>query len=145
MTKANVGNGLCSTNDAEWVKTANERTGDDVKQITYGGSGGASGNASTSDSAITIDTNIKRPTQSEWDMLCQQTQTNQSQWNPLIPGGLTGVTLAPGYYYATGDCTFANSTAGGSGLTISGTVYIYVPRVMKMQEKLFHIIRMTLH
>ena len=127
VTKANVENGLCSTNDKEWVKTANERTGDDVKQITYGGSGGARGNASTSDSAITIDTNIKRPTQSEWDMLCQQTQTNQSQWSPLIPGGRTGVTLAPGYYYATGDCTFANSTAGGSGLTISGTVYIYVP------------------
>ena len=136
VTKANVYNGLCSTNNAEWVRTASERTGDDVKQITYGGSGGASGNASTSDSAITIDTNIKRPTPSEWDVLCSQTQTNQSQWSPLLPGGLTGVTLgmagATTYYYATGDCTFANSTAGGSGLTILGTVYIYVPEGMTL-------------
>ena len=31
------------------------------------------------------------------------------------------------YYYATGDLSFTNSTVGGSGLTIQGTVYLYIP------------------
>ena len=31
------------------------------------------------------------------------------------------------YYYATGNLSFTNTTAGGSGLTIKGVVYLYIP------------------
>ena len=95
-------------------------------------SGGAAGNASTSETAITV--NIKQPTQSEWDMVCLQTKTSQSDWTvlPLATRsentiGAAGTTT---YYFATGDRTFTNINAGGSGLTILGTVYLYVPEGM---------------
>ena len=66
-----------------------------------------------------------------WYMISRQTQTKQSDWTALSAGSTTGRTLgsadAVTYYYATGDLSFTNSTAGGSGLTIQGTVYLYIP------------------
>ena len=66
-----------------------------------------------------------------WNVVYWQTQTKQSDWTALSAGSTTGRTLgsadAMTYYYATGDLSFTNSTAGGSGLTIQGTVYLYIP------------------
>ena len=66
-----------------------------------------------------------------WYMISRQTQTKQSDWTALSAGSTTGRTLgsadAVTYYYATGDLSFTNSTFGGSGLTIQGTVYLYIP------------------
>ena len=49
----------------------------------------------------------------------------------LSAGSTTGRTLgsadAVTYYYVTSNLSFTNSTAGGSGLTIQGTVYLYIP------------------
>ena len=100
--------------------------------VGTGGSGGARGSASTSESTITL--NMKIPTQEEWDMVCQQTNTSQSQWWALLPGNRKGATIGIAgtttYYFATGDCSFTGVNAGSSGLTIKGTVYIYVPQGM---------------
>ena len=95
-----------------------------------GGSGGACGNASTSGSASTV--TVDWTTQEgDWDMICLQTMTTRAEWVHLADGGTMGKTLgAPGtttYYYTAADRTFTNSNAGGSGLTILGTVYLYVP------------------
>ena len=64
-------------------------------------------------------------------MVCFQTQTNKSQWTALPFGARKGATIGTAgtttYYFATGDRTFNNSNAGGSGLTILGTVYIFIP------------------
>ena len=99
-----------------------------TQAVGTGGSGGAAGNVSTSESAITM--TLKLPSQSEWDMVCLQTQTNKSQWTLLPLGARKGATIgaadATTYYFATGDRTFTNSNAGGSGLTILGTVHIFI-------------------
>ena len=96
--------------------------------VGTGGSGGAAGAASTSESAITM--TLKLPSQSEWDMVCFQTQTNKSQWTLLPFGARKGATIGAAgtttYYYATGDRSFTNSNAGGSGMTILGTVHIFI-------------------
>jgi len=96
--------------------------------VGTGGSGGALGNVSTSESAITM--TLKLPSQSEWDMVCFQTQTNKSQWTLLPFGARKGATIGAAgtttYYYATGDRSFTNSNAGGSGMTILGTVHIFI-------------------
>ena len=67
----------------------------------------------------------------EWDVVYWQTQTKQSDWTGRSGGSTTGRTLgsanAVTYYYATDNLSFTNSTVGGSGLTILGTVYLYVP------------------
>ncbi|MBO4574706.1 MAG: hypothetical protein J5708_05225, partial [Bacteroidales bacterium] len=59
------------------------------------------------------------------------TNTNSGNWTALTEGSTTGRTLGSEgnttYYYANSNLSFTNSTAGGSGLTILGTVYIYVP------------------
>ena len=128
VSKANVENGLCSTNDADWVKTATERTSNvTTVTTTNGGSGSTSGSASTSGLAANI--NMKAPTESEWNTVCSQTQTSQSQWTMLPLGDGTGVTLGTAgtttYYYSMGDRSFTNGN--GSGMTILGTVYLYVP------------------
>ena len=72
----------------------------------------------------------------EWDAVYTQTQTKQSDWTALSAGSTTGRTLgsanATTYYYATGNLSFTNATAGGSGLTILGTVYLYVPEGMTL-------------
>ena len=128
VSKDNVANGLCDTNDAQWVATAIERTGGDVTTTINGGSSGAAGSASISEQADTF--NLKMPAQGEWDMVCQQTKTSQSQWRMLLPGSHKGATIgtadATTYYFAMGDCTFTNANAGGSGLTILGTVHLFI-------------------
>ena len=69
--------------------------------------------------------------QSSWDEVYAITQTNSANWTQLTEGSTTGKTLGTAgsttYYYADTNLTFSNSTAGGSGLTILGTVYFYVP------------------
>ena len=66
-----------------------------------------------------------------WYMISRQTQTRQSDWTALSAGSTTGRTLGSAgnttYYYVTSNLSFTNSTAGGSGLTIQGTVYLYIP------------------
>ena len=99
-----------------------------TQAVGTGGSGGAAGAASTSESAITM--TLKLPSQSEWDMVCFQTQTNKSQWTALPFGARKGATIGAAgtttYYFATGDGSFTNSNAGGSGMTILGTVHIFI-------------------
>ena len=67
----------------------------------------------------------------EWATVYTQTQTKQSDWTALSAGSTTGKTLGSAgnttYYYVTSNLSFTNSTEGGSGLTILGTVYLYVP------------------
>ena len=46
------------------------------------------------------------------------------------PGATIGIAGTTTYYFATGDCSFTGVNAGSSGLTIKGTVYIYVPQGM---------------
>ena len=66
-----------------------------------------------------------------WDVVYRLTQTTSANWAALGSGSTTGRTLGSAgnttYYYATGNLSFTNSTAGGSGLTIQGTVYLYIP------------------
>ena len=94
-----------------------------------GGSGGATGSASISESAINVSMTL--PDQSAWDEMCFQTNTSRSDWTALPFGTHTGITIGTAgtttYYIATGDRSFTNSNAGGSGLTILGTVYLYIP------------------
>ncbi|MBR2238025.1 MAG: hypothetical protein IJ887_09185 [Prevotella sp.] len=70
--------------------------------------------------------------QASWDEVYAMTNTITSDWAQLSGGSTTGRTLGAAgtttYYYANSDLTFTNSTAGGSGLTILGTVYLYVPQ-----------------
>ena len=95
-----------------------------------GGSGAACGNASTSGSTgtVTIDWTTQ---ENDWGMIFAQTGSTRADWTHLADGSTTGKTLgAEGtttYYYTAYDRTFSNSSAGGSGLTIKGTVYLYVP------------------
>jgi hypothetical protein len=60
------------------------------------------------------------------------TNTTEANWTQLNAGSTTGQTLGTAgtttYYYADTNLTFSNSTAGGSGLTIQGKVYLYVPQ-----------------
>ena len=69
--------------------------------------------------------------QADWAAVYAMTQTNASSWTTLTKGSTTGQTLGSAgtttYCYAGGDLLFSNNTAGGSGLTIQGTVYLYVP------------------
>ena len=70
--------------------------------------------------------------QNGWDAVYHQTQTTSGDWTPLTEGSETGKVLggnssAPYYYYVTKSLKFANGTAGGSGLTIKGDVYLYIP------------------
>ena len=69
--------------------------------------------------------------QSSWDEVYAITQTNSANWTKLAEGSTTGKTIGAAgtttYCYADANLTFTNSNAGGSGLTILGTVYFYVP------------------
>ena len=69
--------------------------------------------------------------QANWDAVYKMTQTTSANWTALNSGSTTGQTLGTAgtttYYYAAGNLSFTNSNAGGSGLTIQGTVYLYVP------------------
>ena len=68
------------------------------------------------------------------DEVSLQTQSGQSEWTALTAGSTTGQTIGSAgnttYYYASGNLSFTNSNAGGSGLTIRGTVYLYIPTGM---------------
>ena len=70
--------------------------------------------------------------QTSWDEVYAMTETKAADWTQLNAGSTTGKTLgaagATTYYYADASLSFTNSTAGGSGLTILGTVYLYVPQ-----------------
>jgi len=69
--------------------------------------------------------------QNGWEAIYTQTQTTSDDWNPLASdqtGGYTlGATGTTKYYYLKKSLNFTNSTAGGSGLKIQGTVYLYLP------------------
>ncbi|MBQ9357168.1 MAG: hypothetical protein IJT98_07775 [Prevotella sp.] len=68
--------------------------------------------------------------QTNWEEVYSLTGTTAEKWTAL-EGSSTGRTLGTAgsttFYYAAGNLSFTNLTAGGSGLTIQGTVYIYVP------------------
>ncbi len=69
--------------------------------------------------------------QANWDEVYAMTGTTSANWTALTEGYTTGKTIgttgATTYLHVTGNLTFTNSNAGGSGLTILGTVYFYVP------------------
>ncbi len=68
------------------------------------------------------------------DEVSLHTLSGQSEWTALTAGSTTGQTIGSAgnttYYYASGNLSFTNSNAGGSGLTIRGTVYLYIPTGM---------------
>ena len=70
--------------------------------------------------------------QANWDEVYAMTGTTSANWMALTEGSTTGKTIgtagATTYLHVTGNLTFSNSTLGGSGLTILGTVYLYVPQ-----------------
>ena len=76
------------------------------------------------------DATIIQPAE-EWDAVCWQTNTTQSDWEHLSEGSTTGLTIGSAgntkYYYITENLNFINSIPGGSGLNIQGTVYFYIP------------------
>ena len=69
--------------------------------------------------------------QASWEEVYAMTGTTSANWTQLTASSTSGQTLgtagATTYYYADASLTFSNTTAGGSGLTIQGTVYLYVP------------------
>jgi len=70
--------------------------------------------------------------QANWDAVYAMTQTTAEDWTQLYSGSTTGETLGTAgtitYYYANANLNFTNPTAGGSGLTIKGMVYLYMPQ-----------------
>ena len=70
-------------------------------------------------------------TSNGWESLTSQAVTSTSSWTAITSGSTTGLTLgsanSTSYYYVKDTYTFSNTTAGGSGLTILGTVYLYLP------------------
>jgi len=69
--------------------------------------------------------------QNGWESGFSQSQTTSTTWEALSTGSTTGKTLGESgttkYYYLQESLTFTNTNAGGSGLTIKGTVYLYIP------------------
>jgi len=69
--------------------------------------------------------------QTSWDYVYTQEETTSDTWTALSEGSTTGKTLGgsgtTSYYRLTRSLNFTNTTAGGSGLTILGTVYLYLP------------------
>ncbi len=69
--------------------------------------------------------------QTEWDQVYLLTQTTSANWTPINAGSTDGYVLGTSgtttYYYTNSNFSFTNSNAGGSGLTIRGTVYLYIP------------------
>ena len=95
-----------------------------------GGAGGAAGSASVGGSygTVTLDWTTQ---EDDWSLICLRTGTTRADWVHLASGSSMGKTLGAAgtttYYYTAFDRTFSNSNAGGSGLTILGTVYLYIP------------------
>ena len=69
--------------------------------------------------------------QASLDEVYAMTNTTSADWTQLNAGSTTGQTIGAAgtttYCYADANLTFTNSNAGGSGLTIQGKVYLYVP------------------
>ncbi len=67
--------------------------------------------------------------QNGWENVYAQTETSSADWTKLSSGSSSGTTLGSGsattYYYIDRDLNFTNGN--GSGLTITGTVYLYIP------------------
>lgn len=74
--------------------------------------------------------------QTSWDYVYTQEETTSDTWTALSEGSTTGMTLGSSgttsYYRLTKSLNFTNTTAGGSGLTILGTVYLYLPAGVKI-------------
>ncbi len=95
MNHNGLKNGQVVTNGSGWDDDYyNYDSYVSTQAVGTGGSGGAAGAASTSESEITV--NMNPPTQSEWDMVCFQTQTNKSQWTALPFGARKGATIGEG-------------------------------------------------
>jgi len=77
---------------------------------------------------VTIDWTTQ---EDDWSLICLRTGTTRANWVHLADNSSSGKTLGAAgtttYYYTAIDRTFTNSNAGGSGLTILGTVYLYIP------------------
>ena len=95
-----------------------------------GGAGGAAGSASVGGSYGTVTLDWTKQ-EDDWSLICLRTGTTRADWVHLASGSSMGKTLGAAgtttYYYTAFDRTFTNSNAGGSGLTILGTVYLYIP------------------
>lgn len=69
--------------------------------------------------------------QANWEAVYAMTNTTSANWTPINEGALHGYTLgstdSTTYYYANSNLNFYSIDAGVSGLTILGTVYIYIP------------------
>ena len=95
------------------------------------GNGGGKGGNTTAGSAVTVNIEWTSLQEDDWGMVCLLTQTSRANWTLLTDGSQTGMTLGEAgkttYYYTMIDRFFTNSNAGGSGLTILGTVYLYIP------------------
>ena len=95
-----------------------------------GGAGGAAGSASVGGSygTVTVDWSTQ---EDDWNLVCLRTNSTRADWVHLADNSTSGKTLGAAgtttYYYTAFDRTFSNSNAGGSGLTILGTVYLYIP------------------
>ena len=95
-----------------------------------GGAGAGCGNTSVggSYSTVTIDWTTQ---ENDWNLVCLRTNSTRANWVHLADNSTSGKTLGAAgtttYYYTAFDRTFSNSNAGGSGLTILGTVYLYIP------------------
>ena len=121
--------GLVDTNYAGWDDDdANSPSG--AATFGNGGAGGAAGSASVGGSygTVTLDWTTQ---ENDWGLICFQTGSTRADWVHLADGSTSGKTLGAAgtttYYYTAFDRTFTNSNAGGSGLTILGTVYLYIP------------------
>ena len=119
-----VKSGQVISNSTGWGEYQRESD----RPVGSGGSGGATGSASRSISVITV--TDKMPVRSEWNTVCFLTGTSLSDWTALPFGARAGATIGregtTTYYYSRGDCSFTNVNPGGSGLTILGTVYLYI-------------------
>ena len=122
-----INSGNVTTNYSSWGNYDSHVSGN---KVGSGGSGAGHGNATTSGSAtnVTLDWTTQ---ENDWSLICLQTGTTRADWVPLKDGGTKGTTLgaadATTYYFTAFDRMFTNSDAGGSGLTILGTVYLYIP------------------
>ena len=119
-----INNGQVKSNSSGW---GNSDGWDNDQRLCSGG--GAAGHASTSEQAYTV--TLKKPEQSEWNKIYVQTKTRQSDWTALpLAAGAEAKIGTPGsttYYFAQGDLAFGHSWGGHSGLTIQGTVYLFIP------------------
>ena len=120
--------GLVDTNSTWGDNDANSPSGDAT--FGNGGAGGATGSASVGGSygTVTLDWTTQ---EDDWNLVCLRTNSTRANWVHLADGSTKGKTLGAAgtttYYYTAFDRTFSNSNAGGSGLTILGTVYLYIP------------------